>query len=81
MGHCAGSPLLTNMAGAVLGIVKERLDCFPDTDATALFSATQLLNHARSYFNIEMRQELLEWATVSVSLFKNSVCTTQEVAL
>ena len=66
MGHCAGTPLLANMAGAVLGIVKEHLDCFPDTDANALFSATQLLNQAKSYFNMEMRQELLGWAKVSV---------------
>ena len=67
-GRCVWAPVLGNMAAAVLGVVKEHLDCFPDTDADALFSATQLLKQAKSYFNIEMRQELLGWAKVSASV-------------
>ena len=64
------------MAGAVLGVVKEQLICFPrehliyfpGTAANVLFSATQLLNQLKAYFKNEMRQELLEWAKVSVSV-------------
>ena len=67
-GGCVWAPVLGNMAAAVLGVVKEHLDCFPDADADALFSATQLLKQAKSYFNIDMRQELLGWAKVCASV-------------
>ena len=68
MEHCAGGALLTKVAGAVLHIVKEHLASFPETNVHVLSSATQLLNLAKAYFNIKMRQELLEFAKVTLSV-------------
>ena len=79
--HSAGGALLADMAGSVLGIVKEHLDCFPDTDADALFSAIQLLKHAKSCFDIEMRQELLWVAKVSLSVCKQCKRIIRKVGL
>ena len=66
VGHCALLPLATSMAGALLGIVREHLASFPDTHVHVLSSASELLNLAKTYLDVQIRQELLQCAKVSV---------------